>query len=69
VRGRTGVSPVMSGRLAKQRRMAKRKIEALESYLSGDSTVVPLISSMGLREVNEQMVRMKLAQLSQRVLP
>lgn len=57
----------MAGRLAKQRRMAKRKIEALESYLSGDRTTIPLLSAMGLREINEQMVRMKLAQLSQRV--
>lgn len=58
----------MAGRAAQQRRMAKRKIEALESYLSGDSTVVPLISNMGLREINESMVRMKLAQLNQRVI-
>jgi len=58
----------VSGRLAKQRRMAKRKIEVLESYLSGDRTTVPLLSAMGLREVNEQMVRVKLAQLSQRVI-
>lgn len=57
----------MAGRAAQQRRMAKRKIEALESYLSGDNTVVPLISNMGLREVNEQMVRVKLAQLNQRI--
>jgi len=48
--------------------MAKRKIEALESYLNGDRSVVPLISNMGLREVNEQMVRVKLAQLNQKTL-
>lgn len=59
----------MSGRAAQQRRMAKRKIEVLESYLNGDRTTVPLLSAMGLREVNEQMVRMKLAQLNQRILP
>jgi len=59
----------MAGRLAKQRRMAKRKIEVMESYLNGDRTTIPLLSAMGLREVNESMVRMKLAQLNQRVLP
>jgi hypothetical protein len=59
----------MAGRAAQQRRMAKRKIEVLESYLRGDRTTVPLLSSMGLREVNEQMVRIKLAQLNQRILP
>ena len=58
----------MAGRLAKQRRMAKRKIEVMESYLNGDRTTIPLLSAMGLREVNESMVRMKLAQLNQRVL-
>jgi hypothetical protein len=59
----------MAGRLAKQRRMAKRKIEVMESYLNGDRSTIPLLSAMGLREVNESMVRMKLAQLNQRVLP
>lgn len=59
----------MAGRAAQQRRMAKRKIEVLESYLRGDRTTVPLLLSMGLREVNEQMVRIKLAQLNQRILP
>lgn len=59
----------MAGRLAKQRRMAKRKIEVMESYLNGDRTTIPLLSAMGLREVNESMVRMKLAQLNQKVLP
>lgn len=59
----------MSGRIAKQKRMAKRKIEALESYLSGDRTVVPLLEGMGMREVNSTIAKIKLAQLSQRVLP
>lgn len=58
----------MAGRAAQQRRMAKRKIEVLESYLNGDRTTAPLLSAMGLREVNEQMVRVKLAQLNQRVI-
>ena len=58
----------MAGRLAKQRRMAKRKIEVMESYLNGDRSTIPLLSAMGLREVNESMVRMKLAQLNQRVI-
>lgn len=58
----------MAGRAAQQRRMAKRKIEVLESYLNGDRNTVPLLSAMGLREVNEQMVRVKLAQLNQRVI-
>ena len=56
----------MAGRAAQQRILANRKIEVLESYLNGDKSTVPLLSSMGLREVNEQMVRMKLAQLNQR---
>ena len=59
----------MAGRAAQQRRMAKRKIEVMESYLNGDRSTIPLLSAMGLREVNESMVRMKLAQLNQRVLP
>lgn len=59
----------MAGYQAKQRRMAKRKIEALESYLSGDSTVVPLLEGMGMREVNSTIAKIKLAQLSQRVQP
>ena len=59
----------MSGRIAKQRRMARRKIEALESYLSGDRTVVPLLEGMGMREVNSTIAKIKLAQLSQRVQP
>jgi hypothetical protein len=69
------VSPVnrerikVSGRIAKQKRMARRKIEALESYLSGDSTVVPLLEGMGMREVNSTIAKIKLAQLSQRVQP
>lgn len=58
----------MAGRVAKQRRMAKRKIEVLESYLSGDRTVAPLLEDMGLREVNLTTARMKLAQLSQKVI-
>lgn len=58
----------MAGRAAQQRRMAKRKIEVLESYLNGDESTVPLLSSMGLREVNEQIVRMKLAQLNQKTI-
>ena len=58
----------MAGRLAKQRRMAKRKIEVMESYLNGDRSTIPLLSAMGLREVNEQMVRVKLAQLNQRII-
>ena len=56
-------------RPSKQRRMAKRKMEVLETYLQGDRTVTPLLSNMGLREVNEEMVRFKLAQLGQRVNP
>ena len=59
----------MSGRIAKQKRMARRKIEALESYLSGDRTVVPLLEGMGMREVNSTIAKIKLAQLSQRVQP
>lgn len=59
----------MSGRIAKQKRMARRKIEALESYLSGDRTVVPLLEGMGMREVNSTIAKIKLAQLSRRVLP
>lgn len=59
----------MSGRVAKQRRMAKRKIEVIETYLGGDWSVLPLLYNMGFGEVNESMLRMKLAQLSQKVLP
>ena len=58
----------MAGRVAQQRRMAKRKIEALESYLSGDKTVVPLLEGMGMRELNSTIAKIKLAQLSQRAL-
>ncbi len=54
---------------SKQRRMAKRKIEVLESYLQGDKTVTPLLANMGLREVNEQIARIKLAQLGRRMNP
>lgn len=58
----------MAGRAAQQRRMAKRKIEVIETYLNGDRSVLPLLCNMGFTEVNESMLRMKLAQLSQRVL-
>jgi hypothetical protein len=54
-------------RPSKQRRMAKRKIEVLESYLDGDRTLTPLLSTMGMRQVNEDMARYKLSQLSQRI--
>jgi hypothetical protein len=59
----------MSGRVAKQRRMAKRKIEVIETYLSGDRSVLPLLCNMGFTEVNESILKMKLARLSQKVLP
>jgi len=59
----------MSGRVAKQRRMAKRKIEVIETYLGGDRSVLPLLYNMGFTEVSESMLRYKLAQLNQRVLP
>ena len=59
----------MAGRLAKQRRMAKRKIEVIESYLDGDWTVLPLLYNMGFTEVSESILKMKLARLNQRVLP
>lgn len=59
----------MAGRLAKQRRMAKRKIEVIESYLDGDWTVLPLLYNMGFTEVSESILKMKLARLSQKVLP
>ena len=59
----------MAGRLAKQRRMAKRKIEVLESYLQGDKTVTPLLNDMGMRQVNEELARIKLAQLGQKMNP
>lgn len=74
MRGRTGVSPVnrlektrMAGYQAKQRRMAKRKIEVLESYLDGDMTTVPLLENMRMREVNEETVRHKLARLNRKL--
>lgn len=59
----------MSGRVAKQRRMAKRKIEVIETYLGGDWSVLPLLYNMGFTEVNESILKMKLARLSQKVLP
>jgi hypothetical protein len=57
----------MSGRVAKQRRMAKRKIEVIETYLSGDRSVLPLLCNMGFAEVSESMLRYKLAQLAKKV--
>lgn len=57
----------MSGRVAKQRRMAKRKIEVIETYLGGDWSVLPLLYNMGFTEVNESMLRYKLAQLAKKV--
>lgn len=59
----------MAGRIAKQKRMAKRKIEVIESYLDGDWTVLPLLYNMGFTEVSESILKMKLARLNQRVLP
>ena len=57
----------MSGRVAKQRRMAKRKIEVIETYLGGDWSVLPLLYNMGFTEVSESMLRYKLAQLAKKV--
>ena len=57
----------MAGYQAKQRRMAKRKIEVLESYLDGDMTTVPLLENMRMREVNEETVRHKLARLNRKL--
>lgn len=57
----------MSGRVAKQRRMAKRKIEVIETYLNGDWSVLPLLYNMGFTEVSESMLRYKLAQLAKKV--
>ena len=59
----------MAGRIAKQRRMAKRKVEVLESYLSGDETVIPLLNSMRMRIVNEETARFKLGRLNQKLAP
>jgi hypothetical protein len=49
--------------LAKKRRMAKRKIEALQSFLDGNYDAIPLLSQMGMREINDSIARIKLAQL------
>jgi hypothetical protein len=49
--------------LAKKRRMAKRKIEALQSFLGGNYDAIPLLSQMGMREINDSIARIKLAQL------
>lgn len=57
----------MAGRIAKQRRMAKRKIEVIETYLGGDRSVLPLLYNMGFTEVSESMLRYKLAQLAKKV--
>ena len=57
----------MAGRAAQQRRMAKRKIEVLESYLSGDRTTVPLLENMGIREVNSTTVKINLAMLNRKL--
>ena len=52
-------------RPSKRRRMAIRKVEALQDYLNGNQGVTPLLENMGMRSINEDMARMKLAQLNQ----